>query len=64
LFYNGRASIEKSNREFLYDYPLGKIPTQSWTANVAFFQPQKCTKIGDGSLKTPEKRVVDWILGS
>jgi hypothetical protein len=38
LFYNGRASIEKSNREFLYDYPLGKIPTQSWTANVAFFQ--------------------------
>jgi hypothetical protein len=22
----------------LYDYPLGKIPTQSWTANVAFFQ--------------------------
>jgi hypothetical protein len=38
LFYNGRAKIEKSNREFLYDYPLGKIPTQSWTANVAFFQ--------------------------
>ncbi len=38
LFYNGRANIEKSNREFLYDYPLAKIPTQSWTANVAFFQ--------------------------
>jgi hypothetical protein len=38
LFYCGRASIEKSNREFLYDYPLGKIPTQNWTANVAFFQ--------------------------
>jgi len=38
LFYNGRANIEKSNREFLYDYPLGRIPTQSWTANVAFFQ--------------------------
>jgi len=38
LFYCGRANIEKSNREFLYDYPLGKIPTQSWTANVAFFQ--------------------------
>jgi hypothetical protein len=38
LFYNGRAQIEKNNREFLYDYPLGKIPTQSWTANVAFFQ--------------------------
>ena len=38
LFYNGRANIEKNNREFLYDYPLGKIPTQSWTANVAFFQ--------------------------
>jgi len=38
LFYNGRANIEKNNREFLYDYPLAKIPTQSWTANVAFFQ--------------------------
>ena len=38
LFYNGRATIEKNNREFLYDYSLGKIPTQSWTANVAFFQ--------------------------
>ena len=38
LFYCGRANIEKSNREFLYDYPLGKIPTQDWTANVAFFQ--------------------------
>jgi hypothetical protein len=37
-FYNPRATIEKNNREFLYDYPLGKIPTQSWTANVAFFQ--------------------------
>jgi hypothetical protein len=22
----------------LYDYPLGKIPTEAWTANVAFFQ--------------------------
>jgi hypothetical protein len=38
LFYNLRATIEKANREFLYDYPLGKIPTHSWTANVAFFQ--------------------------
>jgi len=38
LFYNGRAATEKNNRELLYDYPLGKIPTQSWTANVAFFQ--------------------------
>jgi hypothetical protein len=38
LFYNGRASIEKSNREFLYDCPLGKIPTRSSTADVAFFQ--------------------------
>jgi hypothetical protein len=37
-FYHGRANLEKNNREFLYDYPLGKIPTQSWTANVAFFQ--------------------------
>ena len=37
-FYRPRATIEKNNREFLYDYPLGKIPTHSWTANVAFFQ--------------------------
>ena len=38
LFYNGRANIEKSNREFIYDYPRSKIPTASWTAHVAFFQ--------------------------
>lgn len=38
LFYRFRAATEKNNREFLYDYPLGKIPTNSWTANVAFFQ--------------------------
>lgn len=38
LFYRPRAIIEKNNREFLYDYPLGKIPTDTWTANVAFFQ--------------------------
>jgi hypothetical protein len=38
LFYNPRAVIEKNNREFLYDYPLAKIPTDTWTANVAFFQ--------------------------
>jgi len=37
-FYNPRPTIEKNIREFLYDYPLGKIPTDSWTANVAFFQ--------------------------
>jgi hypothetical protein len=38
LFYNDRAATEKNNRELLYDYHLGKIPTHSWTANVAFFQ--------------------------
>jgi len=38
LFYNPRAATEKNNREFLYEYPLAKIPTNSWTANVAFFQ--------------------------
>ena len=38
LFYNPHAIIEKNNREMLYDYPLSKIPTDSWTANVAFFQ--------------------------
>jgi hypothetical protein len=37
-FYRPRATIEKNIREFLYDYPLSKIPTDSWTANVAFFQ--------------------------
>jgi len=37
-FYRPRAAVEKNIRECLYDYPLGKIPTDSWTANVAFFQ--------------------------
>lgn len=38
LFYRPRAAVEKNIRELLYDYPLGKIPTDTWTANVAFFQ--------------------------
>ena len=38
LFYKFRATAEKHIRELLYDYPLGKIPTDSWTAHVAFFQ--------------------------
>ncbi|OGJ86990.1 MAG: hypothetical protein A2268_07230 [Candidatus Raymondbacteria bacterium RifOxyA12_full_50_37] len=38
LFYSPRATIEKNIRELMYDYPLGKIPTKDWTANVAFFQ--------------------------
>jgi len=38
LFYSPRATIEKNIRELMYDYPLGKIPTADWTANVAFFQ--------------------------
>jgi len=37
-FYAKRATIEKNIRELLYDYPLGKIPTDDWKANVAFFQ--------------------------
>ena len=37
-FYVPRAAIEKNIRELLYDYPLGKIPTDDWVANVAFFQ--------------------------
>jgi len=36
-FYCPRATIEKNIRELLYDLPLGKIPTDDWTANVAFF---------------------------
>jgi len=37
-FYSKRATIEKDIRELLYDYSLGKIPTEDWIANVAFFQ--------------------------
>jgi len=37
-FYSPRATIEKNIRELLYDLPLGKIPTDDWTANVGFFQ--------------------------
>lgn len=37
-FYAKRATIEKNIRELLYDYPLGKVPTEDWIANVAFFQ--------------------------
>ncbi|MEW6086680.1 MAG: IS1380 family transposase [Chloroflexota bacterium] len=38
LFYCPRAEVEKHIREFVYDYPLAKIPTDTWTANVAYFQ--------------------------
>ncbi len=37
-FYAKRATVEKNVRELLYDYPMGKIPTEDWVANVAFFQ--------------------------
>jgi hypothetical protein len=37
-FYVQRGVIEKDIRELLYDYPLSKIPTDQWLANVAFFQ--------------------------
>jgi hypothetical protein len=36
--YVERANIERSIRELLSDLALNKIPTQCWTANVAFFQ--------------------------
>jgi DDE family transposase len=36
--YISRANIEKSIRELLADLALNKIPTQTWTANVAFLQ--------------------------
>jgi hypothetical protein len=36
--YVRRANIEKSIRELLNDLALSKVPTQSWTANVAFLQ--------------------------
>jgi hypothetical protein len=36
--YLKRSNIERSIRELLNDLALSKIPTQTWTANVAFFQ--------------------------
>ena len=36
--YLQRSNIERSIRELLNDLALNKIPTQTWTANVAFFQ--------------------------
>jgi len=36
--YVRRANIEKSIRELIHDLALNKMPTQSWTANVAFLQ--------------------------
>jgi hypothetical protein len=36
--YQPRAIIEQNIRQLLYDMPLGKIPSGSWVANVAFFQ--------------------------
>lgn len=36
--YVDRSNIERSIRELLNDLALSKIPTETWTANVAFFQ--------------------------
>ena len=36
--YLQRSNIERSIRELLNDLALSKIPTHTWTANVAFFQ--------------------------
>lgn len=36
--YIGRSNIEKSIRELLNELALSKIPTHTWTANVAFLQ--------------------------
>lgn len=36
--YLKRSNIERSIRELLNDLALSKIPTQTWTANVAFLQ--------------------------
>ena len=36
--YAPHATVEKDVRELLYDYPLGKIPTDDGVAHVAFFQ--------------------------
>lgn len=37
-FYNGRACAELVIREMKEAYALGKIPTGTWDANVAYFQ--------------------------
>lgn len=37
-FYNQRARAELIIRELKEAYALGKIPTQNWQANVAYFQ--------------------------
>ena len=36
-FYNDRAGVERIIRELKGDYPLGKIPTRHFFANVAYF---------------------------
>jgi len=36
--YLKRSNVERSIRELLHDLALSKIPTQTWVANVAFFQ--------------------------
>ena len=36
--YLKRSNIERSIRELLHDLAMSKIPTQTWTANVAYFQ--------------------------
>ncbi|NLH72865.1 MAG: IS1380 family transposase [Verrucomicrobia bacterium] len=36
--YHGRGNVERSIRELLYHFALGKIPTHKWVANVAFMQ--------------------------
>jgi len=50
LFYNPRATIEKNNREFLYDYPLGKIPTNTMDSQrclfpITFIRGQSCSLV-------------------
>lgn len=36
-FYNGRAAVELIIKELKADYPLAKIPTHQFTANVLYF---------------------------
>lgn len=36
-FYNGRAAVERIIRELKGNYPLGRIPTQQFFANEAYF---------------------------
>lgn len=50
-FYNGRANIENTNRELKYNYALGKLVTDTFTANDAITQTTILTYVIISHLK-------------